>query len=66
VSGHHLQSKLELIEELALIKVLEQPAAEKAKEAEDLTCKCKGCNGKFTDARDSGASEHQEELGVLQ
>jgi hypothetical protein len=31
VSGHHFQSKLELIEELALIKMLEQPAAEKAK-----------------------------------
>jgi hypothetical protein len=42
-----------------LLEQLEQPAAEKAKEAkeaEDLTCKYKGCYGKYTDARDSGAS----------
>jgi hypothetical protein len=53
VSGHHFQGKLELIEELALIKQLEQPAAEKAKEAEAFTCK--GCTGKYTDATSSGA-----------
>jgi hypothetical protein len=35
---------------------LEQPAAEKAKEAGAYTCKYKGCNGKYTDARGSGAS----------
>jgi hypothetical protein len=58
---------LELIEELALIKMLEQPATEKAKGAENLTCKYKGsCNGKYTDARDSGRRQHQEELRVLQ
>jgi hypothetical protein len=53
VSGHHFQSKLELIEELALIKQLEQPAAEKPKEAEDFTCK--GCTGKYTDGSGSGS-----------
>jgi hypothetical protein len=50
--------KLELIEELALIKQLEQPAAEKAKEAkeaEGFTCRYKGCNGKYTDATSSEA-----------
>jgi hypothetical protein len=36
----------------ALMELLEQPAAEKAKEAEDLTCRA--CYGKYTDARDSG------------
>jgi hypothetical protein len=35
-----------------LMELLEQPAAEKAKEAEDLTCRA--CYGKYTDARDSG------------
>ena len=53
--AHELfHSNLELIEELALIKMLEQPATEKAKEAEAFTCKYKGCNGKYTDARGSG------------
>jgi hypothetical protein len=47
-------SKLELIEELALINMLEQPATEKAKEAEAFTCKYKGCNGKYTDVTYSG------------
>jgi hypothetical protein len=47
---------LDLIEEQALIKMLEQPVAEKAKEAEDWTCRYKGCNGKYTDATSSGAS----------
>jgi hypothetical protein len=32
----------------------EQAAAEKAKEAGAFTCKYKGCNGKYTDARGSG------------
>jgi hypothetical protein len=42
-----------------LLEQLEQPAAEKAKEAKEaeaFTCKYKGCNGKFTDAHDSGGS----------
>jgi hypothetical protein len=34
------------------MELLEQPATEKAKEAEDLTCRA--CYGKYTDARDSG------------
>jgi hypothetical protein len=54
--AHELfHSNLELIDELAYIKMLEQPATEKAKEAEDWTCRYKGCNGKYTDARGSGA-----------
>ena len=53
VSGNHFQSKMELIDELAYIKMLEQPAAEKAKEAEAFTCR--GCTGKYTDATSSGA-----------
>jgi hypothetical protein len=57
--AHELfHGKLELIEELALIKQLEQPAAEKAKEtkeAEGFTCRYKGCNGKYTDATSSEA-----------
>jgi hypothetical protein len=44
------------VEAAGLLEQLEQPAAEKPKEAEDWTCKYKGCNGKYTDARDSGAS----------
>jgi hypothetical protein len=36
----------------ALMELLEQPAAEKAKEAGALTCRV--CYGKYTDARDSG------------
>jgi hypothetical protein len=44
---------LELIEELALIKMLEQPATEKAKEAEAFTCK--GCTGKYTDGSGRGS-----------
>jgi hypothetical protein len=36
-----------------LMEQLEQPAAEKAKEAEAFTCK--GCTGKYTDATSSGA-----------
>jgi hypothetical protein len=55
VSGHHFQSNLELIEELALIKMLEQPAAEKAKEAEGFTCKYKGCTREYTDGSGSGS-----------
>jgi hypothetical protein len=46
---------MELLEQPAAEKakdLLEQPAAEKAKEAEDLTCR--GCYGKYTDARGSG------------
>ena len=39
-----------------LLEQLEQPATEKAKEAEACTYKYKGCNGKYTDATDSGAS----------
>jgi hypothetical protein len=46
---------LDLIEEQALIKQLEQPATEKAKEAEGFTCKYKGCDGKYTDATSSEA-----------
>jgi hypothetical protein len=54
VSGHHFQGKLELIEELALQEQLEQqPAAEKAKEAEAFTCR--GCTGKYTDGSGSGS-----------
>jgi hypothetical protein len=45
---------------------LEQPATEKAKEAEAFTCKYKGCNGKYTDARGSEWSQQQEEPRVLQ
>jgi hypothetical protein len=41
------------IAELALMELLEQPAAEKAKEAAFFTCKV--CNGKYTDARGSGS-----------
>jgi hypothetical protein len=40
------------VEAAALMEPLEQPAAEKAKEAEAFTCK--GCTGKYTDARGSG------------
>jgi hypothetical protein len=48
--------KLELIEELALIKQLEQPAAEKAKEAKEAEgFTCRGCNAPYTDATSSGA-----------
>jgi hypothetical protein len=39
-----------------LLEQLEQPVAEMAKEAEAFTCKYKDCNGKYTDATDSGAS----------
>jgi hypothetical protein len=46
---------LGLIEEQALLDQLEQPAAEKAKEAEAWTCKYTGCNVKYTDATSSGA-----------
>jgi hypothetical protein len=46
---------LDLIEEQALIKMLEQPATEKAKEADAFTCRYKGCNRKYTDATSSGA-----------
>jgi hypothetical protein len=47
--------KLELIEELALIKQLEQTPAEKAKEAKEAEgFTCRGCTGKYTDARGSG------------
>jgi hypothetical protein len=42
------------VEAAGLMEQLEQPAAEKAKEAGAFTCKYKGCNGKYTDARGSG------------
>jgi hypothetical protein len=53
VSGHHFQSMLDLIEEQALVELLEQPATEKAKEAEAFTCR--GCTGKYTDGSSSGS-----------
>jgi hypothetical protein len=54
--AHELfHSKLELIEELALIKKLEQPATEKAKEADAFTCKYKGCTREYTDGSGSGS-----------
>jgi hypothetical protein len=40
------------VEHKLLMELLEQPAAEKAKEAEDLTCRV--CYEKYTDARGSG------------
>jgi hypothetical protein len=36
-------------------KKLQQPATEKAKEAEAFTCRYTGCNAKYTDATSSGA-----------
>ena len=44
------------VEAAVLLEQLEQPATEKAKEAEDWTCRYKECNGKYTDATTSGAS----------
>jgi hypothetical protein len=54
---------LDLIEEQALIKMLEQPAAEKAKEAKEKAKEakeaegftCRGCTGKYTDGSGSGS-----------
>jgi hypothetical protein len=43
------------VEHKLLMELLEQPAAEKAKEAEAWTCKYTGCNVKYTDATSSGA-----------
>jgi hypothetical protein len=58
---------LGLIEEQALLDQLEQPAAEKAKEAEAWTCKYTGCNVKYTDATSNQQwSQKQEELRLLQ
>jgi hypothetical protein len=52
--AHELfHSNLELIDELAYIKMPEQAAAEKAKEADAFTCR--GCTVKYTDATSSGA-----------
>jgi hypothetical protein len=54
--AHELfHSNLELIDELAYIKVLEQPATRRrrAKEADAFTCK--GCTGKYTDGSGSGS-----------
>jgi hypothetical protein len=50
--GHKHKLLMELLEQPRV----EQPAAEKAKEAEAFTCKYKGCNGKYTDARGSGGT----------
>jgi hypothetical protein len=44
------------VEAAVLLEQLEQPAAEKAKEAGAWTCRYKGCNVKYTDATSSGAS----------
>jgi hypothetical protein len=67
VSGHHFQRrKLELIEELALIKMLEQPATEKAKEAEALIDVQVQRLQRQEHRRNRQWSQHQEELEVLQ
>jgi hypothetical protein len=42
-----------------LLEQLEQPAAEKAKEAEESTCR--GCTGKYTDARGSGGGSKKNQ-----
>jgi hypothetical protein len=55
--AHELfHSNLELIDELAYIKMFEQPATEKAKEAKEAEgFTCIGCNVPYTDATSSGA-----------
>jgi hypothetical protein len=47
------------VEQKLLMELLEQPVAENAKEAEDLTCKA--CYGKYTDARDSGGGSKKKD-----
>jgi hypothetical protein len=54
------------VEAAGLLEQLEQPAAEKAKEAEDWTCRYKGCNGKYVHRRNQQWSQKQEELRFLQ